>query len=82
MTLSIRRYPPRAFVGEIIQAPAEAPVDPAYRNIAAANDHLHRVINALLKERSGQPLTSQEQSLIDTCAASKGWQLQHTNKEV
>ena len=82
MTSQIRPYsPPRAFIGEIIQPAADASQDPAYREIVATDAHLRKVINTLLKERSGQPLTEKEKSLINLHIAAKQWQLNNTNKE-
>lgn len=80
MTSQIRLYKPSAFVGSIIQADKE-PAPSTYKDIASANEHLHKVINALLKERSGQPLTDKEKHLIGLHIAAKQWQLRHTNKE-
>ena len=73
----------RVFTGTVIQ-PDTPPVTPAnspYHEIASANDHLHNVIKALLKERSGQPLTSGEAELIKLHIAAQQWQLRHTNKD-
>ena len=82
MTSQIRPYtPPRAFAGKVIEIPADANVDPAYREIIASNTHLHKVIDALLKERSGQLLTEKEKNLIGLHIAAKQWQLRHTNKD-
>lgn len=80
MSSQIRPYAPRVFVGEIIQ-PDKQPTPLTYKDIASANNHLHKVINALLKERSGQPLTESENHLIGLHIAAKQWQLRHTHKE-
>ena len=80
MTTRIHPYAPRVFVGTI-HSPEDQPTPATYRVIATANDHLHKVLNALLKERSGQPLTEAETSLISLHVAAKLWELKHTNKE-
>lgn len=75
MTLQIQ--PPHAYTGEVIQPTA----DSTRCDLAVANDHLHKVIKALLKERSGLPLTPKETRHIGLYVAAQLWQLQHTNKE-
>lgn len=69
----------RVFIGEIVQP--DEPPKKSYQDIASANDHLHKVLNALLKERSGQPLTEAETRLIGLHVAAKHWQLKHSHKE-
>lgn len=81
MTLQMRPSPQRTFVGTVIQQPTDQPAHPTYKDIAAANDHLHDVLNALLKERSGQQLTEAEGQLVAQHVVAKHWQLEHTNKE-
>lgn len=82
MTASL--VPTRRFAASLIVMPddSQSPQrDEAFRDIADANDHLHRVLEALLKERSGQPLTSAERQAIDLHIAAQKWQLEHTNME-
>lgn len=71
----------RVFVSTIIQPDKEHP-PASYKHIADANDHLHEVINALLKERSGQSLTAKEQERINNCVAMKRWKLKQERSNV
>lgn len=70
----------RVFVGSIIQPDENEQPSSAYKDITSANDHLHTVLNALLKERSGQPLTETEKRLVEQHIAAKRWQLEHQKK--
>ena len=81
MTSNLTCIPPRVFGGTIIE-PVTERGDRAYRDIASSNTHLHKVVNALLKERSGQPLTAEETNLIGLTIAAKLWQLKHQHKDV
>lgn len=69
----------QAFFGTIIQDDKDKSPE-SYRDIADANNHLHKVVNALLKERTGQPLSREEEQLITECVAAKRWQLEHTKQ--
>lgn len=72
----------RPFIGTIVMANDSQETNRAsYRDVADANDTLHKVLKALLKERSGQPLTETERCLIDQHIAAQKWQLEHTNME-
>lgn len=72
----------RPFIGTIVMADTTQETDPAsYKDVTGANDHLHKVLKALIKERSGQPLTETERRLIDLHIAAQKWQLEHTNME-
>jgi len=71
----------QVFFGTVIQTDAPEPLPASYKDIADANDHLHKVVKALLKERTGQHLTRDEQKLIDECVAAKRWQLEHEKKD-
>lgn len=65
----------RVHFGDIIQP--ESTSDQSIPNdIVLSINHLHEVINALLKERSGQPLTDREKELIQMHLISKRWQLE------
>lgn len=63
----------RVLIGTIIQ-PEDAPAPQPAKDIMLALDHSHKVINALLKERSGQKLTASEEQIINACVAAKIWQ--------
>ena len=81
MTISSSLVRRQVFIGTVLQTEVPEPPPSSYKDIADANDHLHKVLNALLKERTGQHLTRDEQKLIDECVASKRWQLEHTKKD-
>lgn len=82
MTVSLVPLNSRAVVGTLVMPDDSQPSTPkSYRDIADANDHLHQVLKALIKERSGQPLTETERRLIDLHIAAQRWQLEHTNME-
>jgi len=72
----------RVFVGSIID-PDAAPEPPpsSYKDILQQNEHLRNLVNALLKERTGQHLNRDEQRLIDQHIAARRWQLEHEKKD-
>lgn len=80
MTTQTSALARRVFVGTVIQ-PDQEPAPETYKETTRTNEHLHRVIKAQLKERSGQPLTPIERNLIETYEAAKRWELGHTYQE-